>query len=60
MFQNGFYHAACVVEYFFDSDKQVMEDESSEDPIYKGYKAVLDSKATDETLVITCNPFLLI
>jgi hypothetical protein len=24
---------------------------SSEDPIYKGYKAVLDSKSTDETLV---------
>lgn len=27
---------------------------SSEDTIYKGYKAVLDSKSTDETLV--CHP----
>jgi hypothetical protein len=39
------------VDYFYDSEKQANEDDSSEDPIYKCYKAVLDSKAKDETLV---------
>lgn len=41
---------ACVNEYFVDSDTEENQDKSSEDPIYKGYKAVLDSKSTDETL----------
>ena len=44
--------AACVNEFFYGeihvSDGDV---ESSEDTIYKGYNAVLDSKSTDETLV---------
>lgn len=50
-------HAVCVMEYFYDSAKQASEDDSSEDPVYEGYKAVLDSKAKDETLV-TQGPFL--
>ncbi|PKI46895.1 hypothetical protein CRG98_032706 [Punica granatum] len=40
---------ACVNEYF-DAKLAERKDETSEDPIYKGYKAVLDSKSTDETL----------
>jgi hypothetical protein len=43
--------AVTVVDYFYDSEKQENEDDSSEDPIYKCYEAVLDSKAKDETLV---------
>jgi len=43
-----------VKEYFYDSAKSACEDDSSEDPIYEGYKAVLDSKASDETLVTQC------
>ncbi|XVE57473.1 hypothetical protein DITRI_Ditri04bG0093300 [Diplodiscus trichospermus] len=53
---------ACVNDYFIDSeikenqDKSsedpIYQDKSSEDPIYKGYKAVLDSKSTDETLAL--------
>ncbi|XP_021290721.1 aluminum-activated malate transporter 12-like [Herrania umbratica] len=43
---------ACVNEYFDDSDTKEKQDRSSEDPIYKGYKAVLDSKSTDETLAL--------
>lgn len=46
--------AACVNEYFNDSEIKENQDKSSEDPIYKGYKAVLDSKSTDETLVSSC------
>ncbi|RDX70476.1 Aluminum-activated malate transporter 12, partial [Mucuna pruriens] len=43
----------CVVEYFYDSAKpEETRDDSSEDPIYQGYKAVLDSKASDETLAL--------
>ncbi|XP_028184430.1 aluminum-activated malate transporter 12-like [Glycine soja] len=43
----------CVREYFYDSAKEATEDDdSSEDPIYEGYKAVLDSKANDETLAL--------
>lgn len=47
---------ACVNEYFNDSAEEVkinLMDKPSddEDPIYKGYKAVLDSKSIDETLV---------
>jgi hypothetical protein len=43
--------AVTVVDYFYDFEKQENEDDSSEDPIYKCYEAVLDSKAKDETLV---------
>lgn len=49
--------AACVMEYF-DAKLADAEDKSSEDPIYKGYKAVLDSKSVDETLVSFFLPFL--
>ncbi|TKY50685.1 Aluminum-activated malate transporter 12 [Spatholobus suberectus] len=42
----------CVLEYFYDSAKPATQDASSEDPIYEGYKAVLDSKASDETLAL--------
>ncbi|KAL7166897.1 hypothetical protein ACSBR2_037543 [Camellia fascicularis] len=42
----------CVKEYFREEEKEVTTDESSEDPIYKGYKAVLDSKSIDETLAL--------
>ena len=38
-------------EYFNNAEEQEKKDEPSEDPIYKGYKAVLDSKSTEETLV---------
>ncbi|KAL3840747.1 hypothetical protein ACJIZ3_025338 [Penstemon smallii] len=41
---------ACVNEYFSNEAVSAAKDESLEDPIYKGYKAVLDSKSTDETL----------
>ncbi|XP_058758017.1 aluminum-activated malate transporter 14-like [Vicia villosa] len=44
-----------VVEYFNDSEKQANEDDSSEDPIYKCYEAILDSKAKDETLAMQAN-----
>ncbi|CAJ2630995.1 aluminum-activated malate transporter 12-like [Trifolium pratense] len=44
-----------VVDYFYDSEKQENEDDSSEDPIYKCYEAVLDSKAKDETLAMQAN-----
>ncbi|XP_022737548.1 aluminum-activated malate transporter 12-like [Durio zibethinus] len=43
---------ACVNEYFNGSEIKENQDKSSEDPIYKGYKAVLDSKSTDETLAL--------
>ncbi|XP_022757548.1 aluminum-activated malate transporter 12-like [Durio zibethinus] len=43
---------ACVNEYFNDSEIKENQDKSSEDPIYKGYKAVLDSKSIDETLAL--------
>lgn len=49
--------AACVKEYFNENNIEINEDESSEDPIYEGYKAVLDSKSTDETLVSFSNGF---
>ncbi|KAF5190986.1 Aluminum-activated malate transporter [Thalictrum thalictroides] len=42
---------ACVREYFQDQ-VIVMEERSSEDPIYNSYKAVLDSKFMDETLAL--------
>lgn len=40
--------AVCVDHYFSDSAAENGEDSSPDDPIYK---AVLDSKSTDETLV---------
>lgn len=48
--------AACINEYFSDKEEQEKAKENSmeaEDPIYNGYKAVLDSKSSDETLVST-------
>ncbi|XP_027934065.1 aluminum-activated malate transporter 12-like [Vigna unguiculata] len=42
----------CVREYFNDSEESACQDDSSEDPIYKGYKTVLDSKTTDDTLAL--------
>ncbi|CAI0418631.1 unnamed protein product [Linum tenue] len=49
----------CVNEYFSDEAVTEAREESDdeekscdEDPIYKGYKAVLDSKSTDETLAL--------
>ncbi|KAK7330882.1 hypothetical protein VNO77_25088 [Canavalia gladiata] len=41
---------ACVHEYFYGETEASGDKASSEDPIYKGYKAVLDSKSSDETL----------
>lgn len=49
---------ACVNEYFNDVDKEKTQDKSPEDPIYKGYKAVLDSKSQDETLVSSLVPYV--
>ncbi|KAK4431774.1 Aluminum-activated malate transporter 12 [Sesamum alatum] len=46
----------CVNEYFSSSEEERNAGQDrgpmSEDPIYKGYKAVLDSKSTDETLAL--------
>ncbi|KAK8945705.1 Aluminum-activated malate transporter 12 [Platanthera guangdongensis] len=38
-----------VNEYFHGKDQKIGEDDS-EDPTYNGYRAVLDSKSSDETL----------
>ncbi|XP_075509838.1 aluminum-activated malate transporter 12-like [Primulina tabacum] len=43
---------ACVNEYFSNDTIDEDKEKSLEDPIYKGYKAVLDSKSTDETLAL--------
>ncbi|KAL3329612.1 hypothetical protein AABB24_033786, partial [Solanum stoloniferum] len=45
---------ACVNEYFSDDEQQKAKENSSdlEDPIYNGYKTVLDSKSFDETLAL--------
>lgn len=41
-------------EYFREQDQiEENQDKSTEDPIYEGYKAVLDSKSFDETMVGT-------
>lgn len=41
-------------EYFREQDQiEENRDKSTEDPIYEGYKAVLDSKSFDETMVGT-------
>ncbi|PKA60074.1 Aluminum-activated malate transporter 12 [Apostasia shenzhenica] len=39
----------CINEYFQEKDEQESKDKV-EDPIYRGYRAVLDSKSSDETL----------
>ncbi|KAJ0799012.1 putative aluminum-activated malate transporter [Helianthus annuus] len=41
---------ACVDKYLTDEESDMEIDNTSDDPIYKNYKAVLDSKSTDETL----------
>ncbi|KAK9927913.1 hypothetical protein M0R45_025075 [Rubus argutus] len=44
---------ACVNEYFREQDQlEENRDKSTEDPIYEGYKAVLDSKSFDETMAL--------
>ncbi|KAK7252729.1 hypothetical protein RIF29_36899 [Crotalaria pallida] len=43
---------ACVNEYFYGEIEATRDIKDSEDPIYKGYKAVLDSKSTDEILAL--------
>ncbi|XP_059302476.1 aluminum-activated malate transporter 12-like [Lycium ferocissimum] len=46
---------ACIDEYFGDNEEQEKARENlieMEDPIYKGYKAVLDSKSADEALAL--------
>ncbi|KAH9302669.1 hypothetical protein KI387_014252 [Taxus chinensis] len=40
----------CVSEYFDEHPYDNMTEDESEDPIYQGYKSVLDSKASDESL----------
>ncbi|KHN01683.1 Aluminum-activated malate transporter 12 [Glycine soja] len=42
---------ACVNEYF-NGEMEASNDKISSEDIYKGYKAVLDSKTTDETLAL--------
>ncbi|KAJ9549815.1 hypothetical protein OSB04_022358 [Centaurea solstitialis] len=41
---------ACVDKYFNDEEQDLEIDDTTEDPIYTNYKAVLDSKSTDETI----------
>ncbi|XP_062073675.1 aluminum-activated malate transporter 14-like [Humulus lupulus] len=41
---------ACVNEYFDETEETY--DDSNEDPIYEGFKAVLDSKSNDETMAL--------
>ncbi|KAK6935003.1 Aluminum-activated malate transporter [Dillenia turbinata] len=43
---------ACINEYFNEMETNGDQQKSSEDFIYKGYKAVLDSKSSDETLAL--------
>ncbi|XP_073277210.1 aluminum-activated malate transporter 12-like [Primulina huaijiensis] len=43
---------ACVDEYFRNETIDEDKEKTLEDPIYKGYKAVLDSKSIDETLAL--------
>ncbi|XP_020217767.1 aluminum-activated malate transporter 12 [Cajanus cajan] len=43
---------ACVNEYFYGEIEGTGNMKLSDDPIYKGYKAVLDSKSIDETLAL--------
>ncbi|ONK72233.1 uncharacterized protein A4U43_C04F17230 [Asparagus officinalis] len=48
---------ACVSDYFSDKDKEVIEEEAetARDSIYRGYRAVMDSKSTDENLAHFAN-----
>ncbi|KAL5065843.1 hypothetical protein RYX36_027580, partial [Vicia faba] len=43
---------AFMNEYFYGEFDFSGDVKSSEDPIYKGYKVVLDSKSTNETLAL--------
>ncbi|KAK1438454.1 hypothetical protein QVD17_04263 [Tagetes erecta] len=44
---------ACVNKYFTDEESDIENiDNITDDRIYKNYKAVLDSKSTDETLAL--------
>ncbi|XP_048132053.1 aluminum-activated malate transporter 12-like [Rhodamnia argentea] len=43
---------ACVNEYFSEVKPAEEGNEPTEDRIYKGYKAILDSKTSDETLAL--------
>lgn len=44
--------AACVAEYFSEARiDEERKEESSKDPIYKGFKTMLDLKANEEALV---------
>ncbi|KAI5439560.1 aluminum-activated malate transporter 13 isoform X2 [Lathyrus oleraceus] len=43
---------ACVNVYFYGETDSPGDSNSSEDPIYKGYKNVLDSKSIDEMLAL--------
>ncbi|KAL2322913.1 hypothetical protein Fmac_027292 [Flemingia macrophylla] len=42
---------ACVNEYFY-GEIETSSDKNSSENIYEGYRAVLDSKSTDETLAL--------
>ncbi|XP_074326899.1 aluminum-activated malate transporter 12-like [Apium graveolens] len=43
---------ACVSGYFNNEAPDINEDEPEEFPVCLGYKAILDSKSTDETLAL--------
>ncbi|KAL4570514.1 hypothetical protein LXL04_026170 [Taraxacum kok-saghyz] len=43
---------ACVAKYFNEEEPNLEIDDTKEDPIYQNYRAVLDSKSTDETLAL--------
>lgn len=43
---------ACAKEYFEDAEAEAIKDTSSEECIYRDYRAVLDSKSSDETLAL--------
>jgi hypothetical protein len=53
---------ACVDEYFREQDKggNVLERQEARASIHTGYRAVLDSKSTDESLVSSLSLLLLI
>ncbi|MQL93942.1 hypothetical protein Taro_026596 [Colocasia esculenta] len=42
----------CVQGYFQDTDANITREDSVRDPIQKGYRAVLDSKSSDEALAL--------
>ncbi|KAL8147834.1 hypothetical protein AgCh_005234 [Apium graveolens] len=43
---------ACVSGYFNNEAPDINEDEPEEYPVFLGYKAILDSNSTDETLAL--------